>query len=92
MVLAGGQASQASVRLQVEPASGDVRVVVSDNAAGESSNGAVARLNRWREALIARGTRVDVQQAPAGGTTLVMTLSASGAAKAPGDVPVNPST
>jgi two-component system sensor histidine kinase UhpB len=90
LVLAGGQASQASVRLQAAvPPSSEVRVVVSDNAAGDASNGAVARLTRWREALIARGTRVDVQQAPAGGTTLVMTLASPGASA---DEPVNSSS
>lgn len=92
LVLAGGQASQASVHLQAEPASGELRLVVSDNAAGDASNGAVARLTRWREALIARGTRVDVQQAPAGGTTLVMTLPSPEAANAAGGAPVNPSS
>lgn len=91
LVLAGGQASQASVRLQAEPTSGEVRVVVSDNAVGDASNSAATRLTRWREALIARGTRVDVQQAPAGGTTLVMTLASPAADNATGEVPVHPS-
>lgn len=51
-----------------------VRVVISDNGAGEASHGTAARLARWRDGLVARGARVDVQQAPTGGTTLVVTL------------------
>jgi len=74
LVVAHAQASQASVRLQALPPSREVRVVVTDNGIGEASSGAVARLARLREALTARGARVDVQQASAGGTTIVVTL------------------
>lgn len=74
LVVANAQASQASVRLQAVPASREVRVVVSDNGAGETSSGAAARLARLREALTARGARVDLQQASTGGTTLVVTV------------------
>ena len=86
LVVAHAQASQASVRLQALSPSHEVRVVVSDNAAGEASNGAVARLAHLRETLTARSARVDVQQASAGGTTIVVTLpeQASPAINPPG--------
>lgn len=77
LVVAGAQASQASVRLQVVAPSREVRVVVSDNGAAEASSGELVRLARLRESLTARGARVDVQQGPAGGTALVVTLAAT---------------
>lgn len=87
LVVAHAQASQASVRLQAVPASGEVRVVVSDNGAGETSSGAAARLARLREALTARGARVDLQQAASGGTTLVVSVPPTGPAAAVASTP-----
>lgn len=98
LVLAGGQATQVSVRLRAAGAAGatgatgdqpegrlcEVSVVVSDNGVGDASSGAVARMTRLRESLASRGVRMDVQQAPQGGTTLAMTIaSAVGPAVSP---------
>lgn len=85
LVLASGQATQVSVRLHAAARAGDVpgvapsevSVVVADNGMGEASSGAVARMARLRASLVSRGVRMDVQQSPQGGTTLVMTVSAA---------------
>jgi nitrate/nitrite-specific signal transduction histidine kinase len=76
-VVAFSDATEASVLVETQPGTRDIRVVITDNGQGEESSVSATRLARIRDGLTTLGGQMDVRRSHVDGMTVVLTVPAS---------------